>query len=112
MEGNFVSGPASAGFQDSSTVPPVTVKIPSRRGGFPAVAADANLAGNNDSKNGNDSTAPVLRNMVLREIGFMALNFLLQGFAYLGLKKDFASFLQLVLSVLKRIALHYFEYKR
>ena len=33
IDGSLPSAPASAGFHDSSTVPPVTVKMPKRSGG-------------------------------------------------------------------------------
>src|SRR5581483_7848165 len=55
IDGSLPSGPASRGFQDSRTVPPVTVTIPMRSGGLTGAASDT------DSRNGRASIAPAPR---------------------------------------------------
>src|SRR4051812_6264030 len=67
MEGSFVRGPASFIFQDSSTVPPVTVKMPKRSGGFPLVGAAKAETRCSESMNGSAKSAPAPRRKWRRE---------------------------------------------
>ncbi len=71
IEGNAFSGPTSFGVNDSSTVPPVTLKIPMRTGG-PEVAAPRARLGAIASSQGNASDAPTPRSNVRRVMARLA----------------------------------------